>query len=130
MKTYNDLLHELYAYYCELYEKDKTVGLLLPIKNSNSESIYTKPPIKLFEGMLEDDSFCEKIGVDYYKRNLTYKERYHIWFKNNYETGMEYYDESEVDFDNSYYDFTPSKLIVIKFNNKNYVCYSENSRII
>jgi thymidylate synthase len=46
----------------------------------------------------------EQIG-----RELTYKERYKIWFNNNYETGMEYNDSDIIDFDDEYYTPTPEK---------------------
>jgi len=121
--SYNELLNKLYEYYGELYQKDKTLGLLLPLKRIDNIKTYIKPPIELFEGLLNDDSFCEKIGIDYYKRDLTYKERYDIWFKNNYETGMEYSDSIEIDFKNSYYEYTPKELVTIQFDKKNHTCY-------
>ena len=40
--------------------------------------------------------------------DLTYKERYDIWFRNNFETGMEYNPDSYPDFDNEYYVPTPT----------------------
>ena len=40
--------------------------------------------------------------------DLTYKERYDIWFRNNFETGMEYCPDSYPDFDNEYYVPTPT----------------------
>jgi hypothetical protein len=42
-------------------------------------------------------------------RKLSDKERYDIWFYNNYETGMEYkYDPNNLpDFDDRYYTTTP-----------------------
>jgi hypothetical protein len=43
----------------------------------------------------------------YYKRELTYSERYRIWFTNNYETGMEYYEGIVPNFDDPYYEPTP-----------------------
>ena len=39
---------------------------------------------------------------------LTYKERYDIWFMNNFETGMEYNPDSYPDFDDEYYVPTPT----------------------
>lgn len=44
-------------------------------------------------------------------RELTYKERYNIWFHNNYETGMERNSNTEVDFENDYYEKTPKYVI-------------------
>ena len=42
-------------------------------------------------------------------RELTYEERYQIWFTNNFETGMEYNPEIVPDFDNPYYESTPKR---------------------
>ena len=45
---------------------------------------------------------------------LTDRERYDIWFINNFETGMEYNPESIPDFDDEYYVPTPTiKTIVL-----------------
>jgi thymidylate synthase len=48
----------------------------------------------------------EQIGMD-----LTDEERYHIWFGNNYETGMErFFDPNNLpNFDDVYYEPTPSR---------------------
>jgi len=48
----------------------------------------------------------EQIGKD-----LTDEERYHIWFGNNYETGMErFFDPNNLpNFDNVYYEPTPTR---------------------
>lgn len=43
----------------------------------------------------------------YYERELTYSERYKLWFTNNYETGMEYYEGNVPNFDDPYYEPTP-----------------------
>ena len=43
-------------------------------------------------------------------RDLTYEERYRIWFNSNYETGMEYNLEAVPDFDNGYYVYTPTRV--------------------
>lgn len=121
--NYNELLDKLYEYYSDLYQKNKKVGLALPIKKLDGERSYIKPPIQLFEELLTDDLFCQEIGIDIYSKELTHQERYKLWFRNNYETGMEYYDTNKVDFDNSYYEQTPEKLLTVKFNNQTYSCY-------
>lgn len=46
------------------------------------------------------------------ERELTYIERYDIWFKNNYETGMEKNYDIVPDFDNPYYVPTPTKISI------------------
>ena len=43
----------------------------------------------------------------YYERELTYIERYKLWFNGNYETGMEYCEEIVPNFDDPYYHPTP-----------------------
>ena len=52
------------------------------------------------------DGVKEQIG-----RDLTDEERYHIWFDNNYETGMErYFDPNRLpNFDDPYYEPTPKR---------------------
>ena len=43
----------------------------------------------------------------YYERELTYTERYKLWFNGNYETGMEYCEEIVPNFDDPYFHPTP-----------------------
>jgi RNA ligase len=45
----------------------------------------------------------------YYERELTYSERYRLWFNGNYETGMEYYEGIVPNFDDPYFHPTPTK---------------------
>ena len=58
--------------------------------------------------LLTDDEFYQKWGEDSCVE-LTYEERYRIWFSNNYETGFEYTPTIEPDFDNDYYEPTPKR---------------------
>ena len=62
--------------------------------------------------LLTDDDFYQKWG-DNSCEELTYEERYKIWFANNYETGMEYTPvyapPTEPDWDNDYYEPTPKR---------------------
>lgn len=44
---------------------------------------------------------------------LTDKERYDIWFKNNFETGMEYNPDALPNFDDEYYVPTPKTKTVV-----------------
>jgi thymidylate synthase len=57
-------------------------------------------------------------GFQVYTRELTYKERYKIWFQNNFETGFEYNDNIIVDFDNSYFEPTPTRAISLMWNQR------------
>jgi hypothetical protein len=62
--------------------------------------------------LLTDDEFYQKWGEDCCEE-LTYEERYKLWFSNNYETGMEYNPvytpPTEPDWDNDYYEPTPKR---------------------
>jgi hypothetical protein len=62
--------------------------------------------------LLTDDEFYQKWGEDCCEE-LTYEERYKLWFSNNYETGMEYNPvytpPTEPDWDNEYYEPTPKR---------------------
>jgi thymidylate synthase len=57
-------------------------------------------------------------GFQVWTRELTYSERYKIWFNNNYETGMEYYEDNVPDFDNTYYEPTPTRAISLMWNQR------------
>jgi thymidylate synthase len=57
-------------------------------------------------------------GFQVYTRELTYSERYKIWFSNNYETGMEYHEPNIPNFDNSYYKPTPTRAISLSWNQR------------
>lgn len=58
--------------------------------------------------LLTDDEFHQKWGEECCEE-LTKEERYQIWFKNNYETGMEYNPSMIPDYDNEYYEPTPKR---------------------
>lgn len=57
-------------------------------------------------------------GFQVYTRLLTARERYDIWYKYNYETGMEWNPEALPDFDNEYYVKTPSRAISLMWNQR------------
>jgi thymidylate synthase len=57
-------------------------------------------------------------GFQVWTRELTYSERYKIWFNNNYETGMEYYEGNVPNFDDTYYEPTPTKAISLMWNQR------------
>ncbi len=70
-----------------------------------------------------DTEFSERWGLKIEERELTYSERYKIWFTNNFETGMEYCEDVKPDFDNEYYEPTPTKLITVTYNDKTIESY-------
>ena len=57
-------------------------------------------------------------GFQVYTRELTYKERYDYWFRNNYQQGMEKNYKVKPDFDNYYYDPTPKRAISLMWNQR------------
>ena len=57
-------------------------------------------------------------GFQVYTRELSYKERYDIWFTNNYETGMERNYDNKPDFDNEYYTPTPTRELSLMWNQR------------
>jgi hypothetical protein len=67
---------------------------------------------EFIDKLLFDDDFYQKWGENCCEE-LTYEERYKIWFSNNYETGMEYnpvyVPPTEPDWDNDYYEPTPKR---------------------
>ena len=98
----NQIIDEVYKKYT-----DKYIGYGdVPIKELFIHEIKTNP------------EFSEKWGLKIEERELSLEERYHLWFNNNYETGMERYFHSNniPNFDNQYYTPTPTKLITITYN--------------
>jgi thymidylate synthase len=57
-------------------------------------------------------------GFQVYTRELTYKERYDYWFRNNYQQGMEKNYKVEPDFDDTYYSPTPKRAISLMWNQR------------
>jgi thymidylate synthase len=57
-------------------------------------------------------------GFQVWTRELTYSERYKIWFSKNYETGMEYYEGNVPNFDDTYYEPTPTRAISLMWNQR------------
>ena len=57
-------------------------------------------------------------GFQVYTRELRYKERYDIWFKNNYESGLERNYDNIPNFDDEYYTPTPIRAISLSWNQR------------
>ena len=57
-------------------------------------------------------------GFQCYTHELSYKERYKIWFRNNYETGMEYNSDSIPNFEDEYYTPTPKRTLSLMWNQR------------
>jgi hypothetical protein len=120
-ERYNQIIDEVYDLYSKDYEKDNSIGLCLLIKRTDGKSTYRKPSKEMFEGLIRcDETFSDKYGFNIIERGLTLEERYNIWFTNNYETGMErcFSEKTIPDFNDSYYEPTPKKIITITYNNE------------
>ena len=59
-------------------------------------------------------------AFELYTEELSDERRYNIWFNNNYSTGMERYFDPEnlPDYDNDYYDPTPTRSISLKWHQR------------
>ena len=57
-------------------------------------------------------------GFQCYTRELSYKERYDIWFRNNYETGLEHNPNQIPNFEDDYYTITPKRSISLMWNQR------------
>ena len=114
----NQIIDEAYENYSKEYEKDNSIGLTLLVQRVDGKSVYRKPDKQMFIDLCTyDKTFSEKWGLKIEERELTYPEKYRIWFTSNYETGMEYNEEVVPDFGDEYYEPTPTKLITITYNN-------------
>ena len=74
---------------------------------------------------ITDPEFSERWGLKIEERELSLEERYNKWFNNNYETGMErFFDPNELpDFDNSYYEPTPIKVVTVTYKDEKIEVY-------
>ena len=89
---------------------DKLFEKFMTTSEGDPDLIWNKE--QFVNMLLTDDDFYQKWG-DNCCEELTYEERYKIWFSNNYETGMEYNPvyapPTEPDWDNDYYEPTPKR---------------------
>jgi hypothetical protein len=96
------------------------------LKNHTSEPFVFTDEIDLtydefLSKIKRDYGFAKMWGIDVELIPLTYEERYKIWFTNNYETGMEYNVDIEPDFENDYYEPTPTVLYKITYEDRTFV---------
>ena len=81
-----------------------------PFSGPYNDECLTKD--EFLKKLLIDDKFYQEWGENCCEE-LTYEERYKLWFSNNYETGMEsnpvYTPPTEPDWDNEYYEPTPKR---------------------
>lgn len=118
-ERYNQIIDEVYESYLKggdikwLKQVDVSstplVSMVIPIPYSKNEFI---------DKCKTDNEFSERWGLKIEEQMLTEERRYNIWFNNNYETGMERFFNPEQlpDYDNPYYQPTPTKEITISYN--------------
>jgi hypothetical protein len=117
-ERYNQIIHEAYRNYGDSH--------WTPPENPNSKllgpQLWSVKPMQhnkesFIHEIKTNPKFSEKWGLKIEERELSLEERYNKWFNNNYETGMErFFDPNELpDFDNSYYEPTPTKVVTVTY---------------
>lgn len=119
-ERYNQIIDEAYeSYHKTIMDFLKTCDVSPPV--------FVFPDYKdvFIEKCKTEPSFSETYGLKIEERELSLKERYNIWFNNNYETGMErFFDPNELpDFDNSYYEPTPTKVVTVTYKDEKIEVY-------
>lgn len=124
-KEQENLLDEIYDIYCQMYEKDNSIGLTLLVALTNGRAVYRKHDKEMFIAMcMYDQSFSKKWGLKIEERELTVRERYNLGKTNNdYEFDdfpfledkvlHQIYDEANI----------PTKLITLTYNGKTIESY-------
>jgi thymidylate synthase len=105
------------GFYLETEEIDQIQNLINELKtNPDSRRLMVSAwnPSELDQMVLPPCHY----GFQVYTRELSNKERYRIWFNRNYETGMEFNDELIPDFDDKYYESTPTRAISLMWNQR------------
>jgi hypothetical protein len=129
---YNQIIHEVYNNFLlnaseikDGYECGDIIGSQpnIDMMFSNPETLTILTQEEFIYRIKTNKEFSESWGLKIEERNLTYSERYKLWFGNNYETGMEYDESNTPEFDNEYYTTTPTKLITITYNDKTIESY-------
>jgi len=113
---YNKAIHEFTEQFTTTNEAYNHYRELFDSKNKISEKL-TK--VEFLDKCIKDLDFAKECGMKFQEEILPLERRYNIWFNNNYETGMErYFDPNKLpDFNDPYYEPTPSKSIKILYNN-------------
>ena len=118
-ERYNEIIREVYKNYADSHwtPPENPKGPLL------SDQLWSLRPMEhskesFIQECKNNRKFSEKWGLKIEEQKLTEERRYNIWFNNNYETGMERFFNPEQlpDYDNPYYQPTPTKEITITYN--------------
>ena len=122
-EKYNQIIDEAWNNYLQQTMFDSNPKWLEPVPVMNMETGEKSMGARQYHKndflakCKTDSEFSEKWGLKIEERELTLEERYNKWFNNNYETGMErYFDPNDLpDFNDPYYDPTPTKVITIMY---------------
>jgi hypothetical protein len=126
---YNQIVEEVWRNYLDetMFQSDPTWLEPIPLMDLASGEIFNGARQYNKESFLRriktDEKFSRRWGLSIEEISLNYEERYHYWFRTNYETGMEYNPDQLPDFDNEYYTKTPTKLIIMSYNKERFFFY-------
>ena len=106
----SEMFKEIQKEFDQLDTTDRLFNKFMETSEGDPDLIWNKE--QFVNILLTDDKFYQRWGENSCEE-LTYEERYKIWFSNNYETGMEYNPvyapPTEPDWDNDYYEPTPKR---------------------
>jgi hypothetical protein len=120
-KEQQELLDEAYNNYLRNCLDRKWMKEIFYSDGSSNHHLYLQE--EFINKCKTDTEFSERWGLKIEERELTYSERYKIWFTNNFETGMEYCEDVKPHFNNEYYEPTSTKLITVTYNDKTIESY-------
>jgi hypothetical protein len=123
-ERYNQIIDKVYKNYEKQYSTFE-IGIVKSIAGNNpmvdsllknNSSILSQQ--EFINKCKTDPEFSQEWGLKIEEQKLTEERRHNIWFNNNYETGMERFFNPEQlpDYDNPYYQPTPTKEITISYN--------------
>jgi hypothetical protein len=77
-----------------------------PFSGPYNDECLTKD--EFLKKLLIDNEFYQEWGEDCCEE-LDYIDKYKLWYRNNYQTGIEYNPDITPDYDNDYYEPTPKR---------------------
>jgi hypothetical protein len=117
-EIYNQIIEDFYKIYYSYASKLEEPDYDVHVEDLNQHRVRCLTKEEFMNQIKIDKVFSERWSLKIDELNLTNSERYKIWFANNYETGVEYNENVIPDFDNEYYEKTPTKLITVTYKNE------------
>lgn len=116
---FDDILEESYSDYSNEYTKDNTIGMTMLVKLLDGTTMYRKPNIEMFEGIIEaDEGFANRWKTKIESRQMTWEESVQWVMKNTNVEWENLYIVEEV-----YKKTTPNIIKTISYNNKTAIKY-------